>query len=58
MYLTKVFNKEFSKEFNGCLDHWFLNMKDFLCSIWNLCKEKLYSLSSSSSYLVSQSSIK
>ena len=29
-------------ECNGHFDHWFSNIKDFLCGVWNLCKEKLY----------------
>ena len=29
-------------ECNGHFDHWFSNIKSFLCDIWNLCKEKLY----------------
>ena len=29
-------------ECNGHFDHWFSNIKSFLCGIWNLCKEKLY----------------
>ena len=38
-------------------DHWFSKTKAFLCSIWNLCKEKPYSLGSSSD-LVSYNSVK
>ena len=29
-------------ECNGHFDHWFSNIKSFLCGIWNLRKEKLY----------------
>ena len=29
-------------ECNGHFDHWFSNIKDFLCGVWNLRKEKLY----------------
>ena len=29
-------------ECNGHFDHWFSNIKSFLCDVWNLCKEKLY----------------
>ena len=29
-------------ECNGHFDHWFSNIKSFLCDIWNLRKEKLY----------------
>ena len=29
-------------ECNGHFDHWFSNIKDFLCSVWNLRKEKLH----------------
>ena len=29
-------------ECNGHFDHWFSNIKDFLCGVWNLCKEELY----------------
>ena len=29
-------------ESNGHFDHWFSNIKDFLCGVWNLRKEKLY----------------
>ena len=43
-------------ECNGHFDHWFSNTKAFVCSIWNSCKEKLYSLDLSSD-LVSHSSI-
>ena len=28
-------------ECNGHFDHWFSNIKSFLCSVWNLGKEKL-----------------
>ena len=44
-------------EYNAHFDHWFSNAKAFLCDIWNLHKEKLYS-SGSSSDLVMHSSIK
>ena len=30
-------------ECNGHFDHWFSNIKDFLCGVLNLCKEKFYS---------------
>ena len=42
-------------ECNGHFDDWFSNTKAFLCGIWNLHREKLYS--SGSSDLVLQSSI-
>ena len=42
-YLTKVFGNVVVMHF----DHWFSNTKAFLCSIWNLCKVKQYSLGSS-----------
>ena len=29
-------------ECNGHFDHWFSNIKSFLCGIWNLRREKLY----------------
>ena len=29
-------------ECNGHFDHWFSNIKSFLCGVWNLRKEKLY----------------
>ena len=29
-------------ECNGHFDYWFSNIKDFLCGVWNLRKEKLY----------------
>ena len=29
-------------ECNGHFDHWFSNIKRFLCGVWNLQKEKLY----------------
>ena len=29
-------------ECNGHFDHWFSNIKHFLCGVWNLHKEKLY----------------
>ena len=29
-------------ECNGIFDHWFSNIKSFLCCVWNLHKEKLY----------------
>ena len=29
-------------ECNGHFDHWFSNIKSFLCGVWNLHKEKLY----------------
>ena len=29
-------------ECNGHFNHWFSNIKSFLCSVWNLHKEKLY----------------
>ena len=34
-------------ECDGHLDHWFSNTKAFLCGIWNLHREKFYSLGSS-----------
>ena len=29
-------------ECNGLFNHWFSNIKSFLCGVWNLHKEKLY----------------
>ena len=29
-------------ECNGHFDHWFSNIKSFMCGVWNLHKEKLY----------------
>ena len=34
-------------ECNGHFDHWFSNTEAFLCSIWNLLREKFYPLGSS-----------
>ena len=54
VYCSSI-HKEFISNFdgsiwecNGHFNHWFSNTKAFLCSMWNLHKEKLYSLGSSS----------
>ena len=44
-------------ECSGQFNHWFSKIKVFLCSIWDLSKEKLYPLGSSLD-LISHSSIK
>ena len=36
-----VFNQSIW-ECNGDFDHWFSNIKSFLCGVWNLHKQKLY----------------
>ena len=43
----KYFFNQSIWECNGHFDHWFSNTKAFLCSIWNLHREKFYPLSSS-----------
>ena len=41
-HLMSAFEKTSIWECNGHFDHWFSNIKSFLCGVWNLLKEKLY----------------
>ena len=55
-YVYRLFNKLnkfLIRVFNGHFVHWFSNAKAFLCGIWNLHREKLYSLGSSDLVLYS-----
>ena len=38
VYMSIIINCNSSQFFS----HWFSNIKDFLCGVWNLRKEKLY----------------
>ena len=49
--LTRAFLEHM---YNGQFDHWFSSTKAFLCSIWNLCQEKLYPLHSSNQLMHGQ----
>ena len=45
-------------ECNGHFDHWFSNIKSFLCNVWNLCKKKTLSRGFFDEYTASNSSVK